>query len=40
MTDHLGTETVVAEEDVADPRYQNPRRDVTRARVYIRRILR
>jgi hypothetical protein len=29
MTHHLGTETVVAEEDVADPSYQNSRRDPT-----------
>jgi hypothetical protein len=29
MTHHLGTETVVAEEDVTDPSYQNSRRDPT-----------
>jgi hypothetical protein len=29
MTHHLGTETVVPEEDVADAGYQNPGRDGT-----------
>ena len=38
MAHHLGTETVVAEEDVADTGYQNLGRDATSQRAYIRRI--